>query len=266
MNKKLIISLVLIFLFSTPYIFAEIIILKSGKTVEGKIIEKTDKSIKIYIEGIPITYYFDEIDSIDGNKIKLLLPIETANNKNEISPVSQKKEMSLKETSSPGQIKDAISRENWINSKSIADYLQQLRQITLEVQQKGMPIMQKLEDKSKLNEVFSELQALSLETKKRMNELIPPIELSTFHQLQMESFDYGHLVCVAGLNKDLDKADSYYLKQSETVKKEQEEFKRVCIAHDCSPEVIQQIDQRIEEEEKEIRRIKGLHSKDPQWN
>lgn len=48
--------------------FAETVVLKSGKTVEGKILEKTDAHIKIEISGIGITYYRDEIESIDGQK------------------------------------------------------------------------------------------------------------------------------------------------------------------------------------------------------
>lgn len=47
-------------------IFAETIVLKSGNTVEGKIIEKTDKYIKINFEGVPITYYLNEIESVTG--------------------------------------------------------------------------------------------------------------------------------------------------------------------------------------------------------
>ncbi|MFH1876587.1 MAG: tetratricopeptide repeat protein [Candidatus Omnitrophota bacterium] len=46
--------------------FSETIKLKSGKTVETKIVEKTDSYIKVDIVGIPITYYLDEIESLDG--------------------------------------------------------------------------------------------------------------------------------------------------------------------------------------------------------
>ncbi len=67
MNKKLIISMLILFLFM-PSIFAETIILKSGKTIDGKIVERTRKSVKVDIDGIPITYYFDDIESIDGKK------------------------------------------------------------------------------------------------------------------------------------------------------------------------------------------------------
>ncbi|MDD5583682.1 MAG: hypothetical protein PHV55_01315 [Candidatus Omnitrophica bacterium] len=55
------------FYFLIP-VFAETVVLKSGKTVEGKILEKTDKHLKIEISGVGITYYLDEIESIDGQK------------------------------------------------------------------------------------------------------------------------------------------------------------------------------------------------------
>ncbi len=56
------------FLFYALPVFAEKIALKSGKTVEGKIREKTNEKIKVDIDGIPVTYYFDQIVSIDGKK------------------------------------------------------------------------------------------------------------------------------------------------------------------------------------------------------
>lgn len=71
MSKKLS-GILVIMLFSIyPSVFAETVSLKSGKTIEGKILEKTDKAIKIDISGIPITYYFEEIESIDGEKLAL---------------------------------------------------------------------------------------------------------------------------------------------------------------------------------------------------
>ena len=56
--------LVLILSFGT-ICFADTIILKSGQQVSGKIIEKTDKYIRIDFQGSPITYYLDEITSIN---------------------------------------------------------------------------------------------------------------------------------------------------------------------------------------------------------
>lgn len=46
--------------------YAETIVLKSGKTIEGKIIEKTDEYIKIDFFGVALTYYLSDIESIDG--------------------------------------------------------------------------------------------------------------------------------------------------------------------------------------------------------
>ena len=59
------------FLFVFSSIFAETITLKSGKTIEGKILEKTDKSIKVDINGVSVTYYIDEIEGIDKEKVSI---------------------------------------------------------------------------------------------------------------------------------------------------------------------------------------------------
>lgn len=69
MNKKIGFILSLMFLFISLPVFAETIVLKSGKTIVAKILEKTKNSIKVDIEGIPITYYIDEIQSIDGTSL-----------------------------------------------------------------------------------------------------------------------------------------------------------------------------------------------------
>ena len=59
--------------------FAETIYLKSGKKVEGKITEKTDKYIKIDFDGISSTYWLDEIERIDEGS-----PISTSVKKKEV--------------------------------------------------------------------------------------------------------------------------------------------------------------------------------------
>ncbi|MFA5199366.1 MAG: tetratricopeptide repeat protein [Candidatus Omnitrophota bacterium] len=69
--------ILLALIFCLPQIsFSETILLKSGKTVEGKLVEKTDKYIKIDFYGVPVIYYFEEIASIDGKAP--ILPLETA--------------------------------------------------------------------------------------------------------------------------------------------------------------------------------------------
>ena len=43
---------------------AETVVLKSGKIIEGKILENTDDYIKIDYFGVPLTYYLDDVESI----------------------------------------------------------------------------------------------------------------------------------------------------------------------------------------------------------
>lgn len=49
-------------------VYGEIIHLKSGKVIEGKIIEKTDEGIKIDVDGVTVTYYADQILTGSQNK------------------------------------------------------------------------------------------------------------------------------------------------------------------------------------------------------
>lgn len=69
MEKKVLVILLLIIILCSPVLSsAETIILKSGKKVEGKVIEKTDKYVKIDFLGVPITYFMDEIERIYAEK------------------------------------------------------------------------------------------------------------------------------------------------------------------------------------------------------
>jgi len=80
-NKILVrvaVSLLLVFFCFSSLAYAVTVVFKSGKTIEGEIIEKTDEYIKLEFQGVPLTYYFDDIESIDG---KLL-----GNSKTDIIP------------------------------------------------------------------------------------------------------------------------------------------------------------------------------------
>ena len=52
--------------------FAETITLNSGKTVDGKILERTDEYIKVDVYGVSLTYYFEEIKSIGGERTRIV--------------------------------------------------------------------------------------------------------------------------------------------------------------------------------------------------
>jgi tetratricopeptide (TPR) repeat protein len=63
------ITLVLITLLCFPFfVFAETIVLKSGKSVEGKLLEKTDKYIKIDFYGVPLTFFNEEVEKSESTE------------------------------------------------------------------------------------------------------------------------------------------------------------------------------------------------------
>jgi len=67
--KNKIIFLCIAFILVTINLFADTITLKSGKQIEGKILERADKSVKIEAYGVELTYFNDEIDKINDEKI-----------------------------------------------------------------------------------------------------------------------------------------------------------------------------------------------------
>lgn len=82
---RLVVNLIL-GLFFFNFSFAETIVLKSGKVVEEKIVERTDEYIKVDLFGVPLTYYLDEIESIDGESVVLTLSKEEVQPQYGISP------------------------------------------------------------------------------------------------------------------------------------------------------------------------------------
>lgn len=56
------------------FIFAEIITLKSGKKIEGKIVDKTDKFIKINSHGVYFYYRLQDVERIEESKSQISPP------------------------------------------------------------------------------------------------------------------------------------------------------------------------------------------------
>ncbi len=58
-----------VFLLLPFFCYSETIELKSGQVISGRIIEQSDEYVRVDIKGIPITYYFEQIKSIDKRPI-----------------------------------------------------------------------------------------------------------------------------------------------------------------------------------------------------
>lgn len=61
--------------------FAETVYLKNGKAINGRILETTDKYVRIEFEGVPLTYYFNEIEKIEGLNAALVPMAPSASGK-----------------------------------------------------------------------------------------------------------------------------------------------------------------------------------------
>jgi tetratricopeptide (TPR) repeat protein len=70
-KKQIVYSIQITFLLlimNLPLVFADTVILKSGKRIEGEIIEKTDEYIKLDTNGLNLTFWPDEIERIEAEK------------------------------------------------------------------------------------------------------------------------------------------------------------------------------------------------------
>lgn len=66
--------IVLCFFFLAGSAAAEEIVLVNGMTLSGKIIERSNDKIKVQASGMVVTYYTDEIRSIDGKPFEVSVP------------------------------------------------------------------------------------------------------------------------------------------------------------------------------------------------
>jgi len=71
MNYRKILTCAIFVIFIPLPLCAEILTLKSGQAIEGKIISRNAKEIKIDFAGVTLTYFIEDIDSIDGIPIDL---------------------------------------------------------------------------------------------------------------------------------------------------------------------------------------------------
>lgn len=62
----LVMAIIFILVLQLPIAGAETLILESGRTVHGKVLERTEKTIRIDVGlDFPITYYLDEVDRVE---------------------------------------------------------------------------------------------------------------------------------------------------------------------------------------------------------
>jgi hypothetical protein len=66
MERKSFLILAAIFLsMDVSSVYAETVVLKSGKEIKGSIVEKTEQYIKMQVDGVPATFWLDEIARVE---------------------------------------------------------------------------------------------------------------------------------------------------------------------------------------------------------
>ncbi|MCK9614827.1 MAG: hypothetical protein M0R48_04895 [Candidatus Omnitrophica bacterium] len=89
MRNKIIYLCFISFLF-LGNVFCDTIALKSGKQIQGSIKARTNDAVKVDIEGITLTYYLTDIESINGEKVVLPVssqPVLSVEDKQSVTPV-----------------------------------------------------------------------------------------------------------------------------------------------------------------------------------
>ena len=66
--KKIIILIILLILTSVP-VFADVIHLKNGRTVEGEMIEKTDTNVEVRLKSLTVKFDVKDIQSVEKKEI-----------------------------------------------------------------------------------------------------------------------------------------------------------------------------------------------------
>lgn len=206
--------------------FAEIITLTSGQTIEAQIIERTDAYIKVTFQGIPLTYYKDEIAHIEGES----MPFAHGND----------------------TIESADSAGVWQAwSESISAYFDTMSRIL----DKSEAIA--AQSNAALNEAMSKDEretgrAIIEKTGESLALLIdemrilgPPQDLKTYHEKTIEAHEYKKKTNDAFLADDSDAASRYFLMSITAETEGIKELRRVYAEKGASPELIHALDSVI---------------------
>ncbi|MDD4955165.1 MAG: hypothetical protein PHP17_03905 [Candidatus Omnitrophica bacterium] len=237
------IFLILIMVLAAQLSFAETIKLKSGKSVTGKIVEKNDKSVKVDIEGVPVTYYLDAIESIDGKALS-------------INPVTTALPSKTQTTSSVAQEeKAASSTSNWQTWFSgVSGYLAQVQALSMELRQIGYDSQQKMQslDQASKAAAIEEVLAKTMAVKQRGESLTPPPELKEYHSKFLKSVDI-YLALVNSLKTDPNASHMDLFKElGNNALEIMEETRRVFVKQGIPPELLAKVDAEIEKDKQAL--------------
>ena len=220
--------------------YAATVVLKSGETIKGKILQRSDTYIKVDFYGVPLTYYFDEILSIDtqgdtDEKVSHPSPEAIGVSEETVVPYRQRR--------------GGATWNEWV--QGITEYFDRIELL----QKKGKEIASL--SASKLKEAMerddgAESTIIILEVGEQLaslinqlNATIPPPDFSTYHRMITESYVYKRMANDAILKNEKDSAKGYQRLALSAEKEAAIESKRVFMLHGAPQRIIDGLDLMI---------------------
>ncbi|HNX80995.1 MAG TPA: hypothetical protein PKL77_02485 [Candidatus Omnitrophota bacterium] len=84
--RRVIAMMLAILVFGIGVVYADMVVLKSGKKVEGKITERKTDLIMVDVEGVGVPYFLDEISEINGEKVVPPAPVVVPPQSSPVAP------------------------------------------------------------------------------------------------------------------------------------------------------------------------------------
>ncbi|MDD5429952.1 MAG: hypothetical protein PHE97_04440 [Candidatus Omnitrophica bacterium] len=235
--------LFVVFLFLPLVSRAESIVFKSGASLNVPIVERTNKSIKVNVDGLLISYYSDEIETIDGLEVEKFF----YSRKNSLEEVSQDDYIKLIE-----QDKAELSQwESWF--REISGYMARIQDIGMEFQSKFMPLFQEIVksgstpaiDRSREDNLIKEAKKVADDFSLKMGKLIPPDEFKLYHQLAVRSVKRIKEAFGMILEGDIISGKMLYQQAKEDMIAQTQELKKIYQSHKAPQVLIDNIDKAL---------------------
>jgi hypothetical protein len=108
---------------------AEVIKLKSGEQVDAKITTRTDRGVVVDWHGVSVTYWFADIESIDGQPVAATAAVSELSG---ATPPSAESQLALLEPVAPLAAEDEAIIQDTIRLSGLSSHLDELREQTKE--------------------------------------------------------------------------------------------------------------------------------------
>ncbi|MDD5195760.1 MAG: hypothetical protein PHQ96_08835 [Candidatus Omnitrophica bacterium] len=245
------------------YTSAEVIILKSGKTIEGKVVEHGKDFLKIDISGIPLTYYFEDIVSVDGRGISVYLAGGSSTYGAVPSYNTGAKPMGSSiyqigwPTESDSSYAQGLSEwTKWSMNSSV--YMLKLQSIANSAGATYKSLADKFLRSSSAGEqenAIKELRDLMANYLAQVSALTPPADLTNYHAKMLESIRAIQDMLASAYSTDAQAIITKLSKIKATTIAALQELKSVCKAHQAPASFIAALDSRIAEVEAQTKNI-----------